>query len=160
MDYDKPTPAGVIGGTWRWFPAALTVGIAVVALFTVLSLFVWHIGGIFQQKSIQRQYSNTVSSMAYQESLLSEMEQHVTNISGPDGLAATRASLPANSPEQANVRAMELNEITTLCSQAVNFIHGVAPGSRQMETIVAANCLAGSPVAEPPLANPVPAGGQ
>jgi hypothetical protein len=160
LDYEKPTPAGVIRGTWNWFGAALTVGFAGILLVTILSLFVWHIGGVFQQKSIQRSYSNTVDSQAYQQSLLAEMEQHVTNITGPGGLAATRTSIPANSPEQATVRASELNEITLFCSESANFQPGVAPGSQQMQAIVAANCTAGSPVADPPLADPVLAGGQ
>lgn len=160
FDRDPVTPARVYREGFRWAPVATVMGALAIGVITVLSLFVWHIDGVFQQKTIQRNYANTVSSQSYQTSLLSEMEQHITNITGPGGLESARASVPAGSPEQANLRASELNEIATLCTESASFQPGVAPGSQQMETIVTANCEAGSPVADPPLANPVPAGGQ
>jgi hypothetical protein len=155
---DDVTPAQVIRETWRWFPAALTAGIALIALFTILSLFVWHVGGVFQAKSIQRNYANTVGSQSYQASLLAEMEQHAANITGPGGVAAVRAGVPAGSPEQVILRAQELRELSLLCSESVTFQPGTAPGSQQFESIVTANCLAGAPVSAPPLADPIPSG--
>jgi hypothetical protein len=152
MDYDNPTPAGVIRETWRWFPAALTVGFAVVALFTCLSLFVWHVGGVFQAKAIQRNYSNTVNSQGYQQNLLSEMQQNLANISGPGGLASTRQSLPAGSPEQEVVRAQELAQLARFCSEGAQLNFTAVPGGADMQTTYGQNCVAGTVVASPPLA--------
>lgn len=151
-DDDDITPAGAMVAGFRWLPVVLVFGVVAVLLVTGLSLFVFHVGGVFQKAGIQRTYTNTVNSQAYQQSLLAEMSQHVTNISGPGGLAATRASLPASSPEQQVLRAQELNELTQLCAESVNFNPAIAPGAQQMETVVTANCLAGSPVASPQLA--------
>lgn len=149
---DDITPAEVIRETWRWWPAALTVGLALIALFTVLSLFIWHIGGVFQAKTIQRNYSNTVSSQPYQQTLVGEMQQHLANISGPGGIAATRASIPAKSPEQENLRAQELAELSAFCSEGTNLQPGSAPGSQDLETVYRSNCIAGTVLAAAPLA--------
>lgn len=148
------TPARAIRETWRWWPAALTAGIAVIALFTVLSLLVWHIGGVFQQKTIQRNYTNTVNSQQYQVSLETQMLTHVGNITGPGGLADARRATPAASPEQQVLRAQELNELTQFCAEGINFLPQDVPAGQQLEGIYQANCLAGTVTANPPLAAP------
>jgi hypothetical protein len=152
VDYDDPTPAGVIRETWRWFPAALTVGVALIVLFTCLSLFAWHIGGVFQQKTIQRNYSNTVNSQGYQQNLLAEMQQNLGNISGPGGLASTRQSLPASSPEQEVVRSQELAQLAKFCSEGAQLNFTAVPGGADIQTIYGQNCEAGTVIASPPLA--------
>jgi hypothetical protein len=151
VDYDDPTPAGVIRKTWRWWPAALTVGLALIALFACLGLFVWHVGGVFQQKTIQRNYSNTVNSQGYQQNLLSEMQQNLANITGPGGLASTRQALPASSPEQENVRSQELAQLGKFCSEGAQLNFGAVPGGADMQTIYGQNCVAGTVIASPPL---------
>lgn len=152
MDYDNPTPAGVIRETWRWWPAALTAGVALIALFTCLSLFAWHVGGVFQQKTIQRNYSNTVTSQGYQQNLLSEMQQNLSNITGPGGLAETRQSLPAGSPEQAVVRSQELAQLGKFCSEGAQLNFGAVPGGADLQAIYSQNCEAGTVTASPQLA--------
>lgn len=171
---DDPTPTEATRRTWGWVPFGLN---AVAASAIIIGAACFAIAGIvyalipastaIQVKQAQQQgtvnsaqYSATVRAMSYQVPLLAEMEQHVTNITGPGGLASTRSSLPASSPEQLTVRAQELNEITSLCSEGINLDPGVAPGSVQMEAVYNANCIAGTPIAAPQLANPVPAGGQ
>lgn len=152
MIYGNPTPTRVIRETWRWWPAALTVGIAAIALFTCLSLFVWHIGGVFQQKTIQRNYSNTVNSQGYQQNLLTEMQQNLSNITGPGGLAATRQALPAGSPEQEVVRSQELAQLGKFCSEGAQLNFSAVPGGADIQTIYGQNCVAGTVIADPPLA--------
>jgi hypothetical protein len=161
-DDDRVTPARVFRETGQWTPAVLFAVLMGVLVITAGILIPgWFIGGWFQSHSIARNYGNTVNSQSYQSALVAEMEQHVTNITGPGGLAAQRQSVPAGSPEQANMRASELNEITSLCSESATFQPQLgAPGAAQMQAVVQANCLAGTPVADPPLANPVPVGGQ
>lgn len=158
MDPEDFTPARAYREGFRWAPVATVLGVLAVVVTAVIFLVGWQVAGWFQAHSIQRTYSNTVNSQSYQASLLAEMEQHVTNVTGPGGLAASRASVPADSPEQAVIRAQELSEVTSLCSESATFEPGVAPGSQQFNAIVTANCLAGTPVSAPPLADPVPAG--
>lgn len=173
-DYDDITPTQAIRKTWGWVPfglnavaASLIIGLAfaggvtgIVYLLIPATTAVQVSSAKHQTAVNNAQFSATVASMSYQQPLVAEMQTHLTNITGPGGLASTRQSLAAGNPEQANVRAQELNEVTLLCSESVNLDPGVAPGSVQMEQVVSANCYAGTPVAEPPLADPVPPGGQ
>ena len=156
------TPSRAIRETGRWTPALLMICLAAVLVVTAGILVPgYYIGGWFQSHNIARSYNNVVHSQSYQTSLLAEMQQHLTNITGPGGLQAQRQSLPASSPEQATIRASELNEVSQLCSESANFIpQDGPPGAAGMEQTVQANCQAGTPVATPPLADPVPAGGQ
>jgi len=173
-DNDPMTPTRATRKTWGWVPFGLNA-IAASAVLTIVGIFT--VAGIVfavmpattavQEKGAQNsakvnsaRFSATVASMAYQEPLVAEMQQHLTNITGPGGLASTRSSLPPGSPEQATVRAQELNEVGSFCSESANLDPGVAPGSQQLEVIVGQNCIAGTPLAEPQLADPVPAGRQ
>ncbi len=150
------TPARAYREGFRWAPVITILGCLAVAVTAVIFLVGWQVGGWFQKAGIARNYSNTVQSQPYQQSLLSEMQHHLENVTGPGGLAATRTGLAANSPEQQVIRAQELDEISQLCAESVNFVPGIAPGSQQFATVITANCLAGTPVSAPPLANPVP----
>ena len=148
-------PARVIRETWRWSGAAITVCVAVVLVVTAAVLIPgYFIGGWFQGHTIQRNFSQTVQSQQYQQSLVSEMDTHLSNIAG---LATTRADVPAGSPEQQSLRAQQLGEIRELCTESVNFRpqDGTA-GAQQLSGIVAVNCAGGAPVPVPPLASPVP----
>ena len=175
MPYDDElTPAQAIRKTWGWVPFGLNAVAATLIIFFAVSAGV--IGIVYalipattavqvssakhQAEVNNAQFSATVASMSYQQPLVTEMQQHIANITGPGGLASTRQSLAAGNPEQATIRASELNEVSMFCSESVNLDPGVAPGSVQLEQVVSANCYAGTPVAQPPLADPVPAGGQ
>lgn len=173
-DNDDITPAQAIRKTWGWVPFGLNATAAVLiislaaagGIIGIIYLLIpattaVQVSSAKHQVAVNNaQFSATVASMSYQQPLVAQMQQHLTNITGPAGLASTRQSLPADSPEQVNIRASELNEVTSLCSESVNLDPGVAPGSIQMEQVVTANCYAGTPVSAPPLADPVPAGGQ
>jgi len=156
------TPGRAMRETGRWTPAvALALFAAVVVVTAAVLLPGYFIGGWFQRHAIARNYGNTVTSMSYQAALLAQMQQHIASITGPGGLQAQRRAVPAGSPEQVNLRASELNEITSLCAESANFMpQSGAPGAAQMQAIVGGNCLAGAPVATPPLADPIPPGGQ
>lgn len=111
-------------------------------------------------------YQITQNSKAYQDAQISQMNQNLSNIEGPQGLAITRASLASDDPQQAALKASELNQVNDFCSEAQKVVpentqftaqNGSSPSLAQ---IAGANCLAGSAVADPPLArNPVPDGG-
>jgi hypothetical protein len=155
------TPARAINEGFRWAPVALIIGVLTVVIGGIIILVGWQEAGWFQSHQIARNYNLTVNSQAYQDGLLGEMQQHLTNITGPGGLQMTRQSVPAGSAEQVSLRASELNEIASLCSESARFVPQMeGPAGQQMQAVITANCLAGAPVATPPLANPVPAGGQ
>ncbi len=152
-DDDEITPAGVIVTGFRWLPVIIIAGVLLTLGITALCLFVWHVDGAFQKAGIQRTYTNTVQSQAYQDSLLAQMQQHLANISGPGGLAATRASLPHGSAEQQVVQSQELNELDQFCTESLRFVPQTeGPAGQQLQTVITANCTAGVPVASPPLA--------
>jgi hypothetical protein len=117
-----------------------------------------------QAKIIDQENKNVYGSLAYQTSAFQAAAQNLSNITGPAGLAATRASLPANSGEQAVLQDSEDQQVRDFCSwlSKVNpdYPSMTAPPSPTMAQVYAANCTAGGPVANPPLAmNPVPDGG-
>lgn len=151
-DDSEVTPARALRETFSWAVPVTVIGITVVLVVATVFLVGWQVAGWFQKHTIQRNYGNTVQSQQYQQTLVAEMQQHIANITGPGGLAASRASVPAGSPEQRVLRAQELNEVSALCGESANFIPGIAPGSMQMAAVVTANCLAGTPVSSPPLA--------
>lgn len=152
------TPSKAMRETGRWTPALIMICLAAVLVVTAGILVPgYYIGGWFGKHNIARTYNNTVTSQSYQDALLAQMQQHLTNITGPGGLQAQRQSVPASSPEQANLRASELNEIGSLCSESTRFAPQMeGPAGAQLQTTIAANCAAGTPVAAPPLADPVP----
>jgi len=156
---DDITPTGVSRGVWHWFPAGVNVAIAVLLLGGLITFVGWQANWWFADQNVNRQYSQTVHSQSFQTSVAAEMQQHLSNITGPGGVAATRASVPANSPEQATLRSQELSELREFCSESAQ-LTPQDPASDQLEQVANANCLAGAPVASPPLASPVPAGGQ
>lgn len=155
-----PDPKAARQATYRWAPTvAMWVG-GFIAVVAVINLFGWWLGGWYQTHTTQRNFSNTVNSQQYQTSLVSEMEQHLNNISGVGGLAATRSSLPASSGEQATIRAQELSELREFCAESFTYKPGLSdsPDAQQLAADIAQNCSAGAAVADPPLAGPVPIG--
>jgi hypothetical protein len=158
---DEWTPARATARTWGWVPFGLNAVAASLiiagALAAGISLIVYALipaGTAIQKETNQQHYSATVSGMPYQESLLSQMEQHLNNISGAGGLASTRGSLPADSPEQENILAQELSELRSFCGEGVNLIPGVAPGSSGVYATYKQNCANGAVSQDPPLAPP------
>lgn len=147
-------PVDVYRETGQWIGPAIVAGVSLVGVASVVILVGWLAFGWFQSHDIQRNYSNTVNSQGYQQALMDQMQRHLSNISGPDGLAATRASLPATSPEQSVIRAQELDELRAFCSESLRFNAAAVPGGPDVQAVVQANCSAGTVIASPPLAPP------
>ncbi len=153
-DDDDITPARAYRALFTWAPVAAVTGSVIVVVSAIILLVGWQVGGWFQQHAIQRNYGNTVQSQPYQDTLLAQMQAHLENISGPGGLADVRAGIPAGSPEQQVLRAQELNELDGLCAESARFVPRMeGPAGQQLQAIITANCLAGVPVASPPLAS-------
>jgi hypothetical protein len=178
MRDDDPTPASTIVNTWRWTPAGCLWTLLALAFIVVVIGFLTHFGFWLDTQNVKHQgqvgairasqdYNNTIHSKAFQDAQISQMTQHLANIEGAGGLAASRASLPAGSPEQQVIRAQELGELRGFCSEAANVtpdnpaLGGAGvPGAPTLRQLVAANCIAGSVAANPPLAmNPIPDNG-
>lgn len=157
---DEITPARAIRGGWSWLPAGINgiviAGIAVLVAAAVITGIVYLLipaGNAIQKKNIQNNYSDTVNSQGYQVNLLAEMQQNLSNITGPGGLSTTRQSLPAGSAEDQVVRAQELAQVVKLCAEGaqVNWNAGT-PGADSMLPVYHDNCEAGTAIADPPLA--------
>lgn len=113
-----------------------------------------------QSAIVNQQNQLTYGSLGYQDAQIQVMEQRISNITGPSGLALTRAGLSKNDPEQQVLQASEMSEIGYFCEAGVK----VAPsnpqftsGNPSLARLYAANCTAGTAQASPPLAqNPIP----
>lgn len=116
-----------------------------------------------QGKIINQQDKNIYGSIGYQDAQIAAMHQNISNITGPAGLALTRAGLSANDPEQQVLQASEDDQVNSLCAEGAKVAPGnpqFTAGSPSLKDIYAANCTAGVAVASPPLAqNPIPHGG-
>jgi hypothetical protein len=163
---------------WPWVPVIVMVLIVVVLGFFGLAYFTQSLGFTLGNREVAHQlhvgkvlasgnYQITQQSKAYQDSQIADMNQNLSNIEGPGGLAITRAGLAASDGEQATLKADELYQVRQFCAEAQNIVPGNTalsgadvPGVPTLKQLIAANCLAGNPVANPPLAmNPVPGGG-
>lgn len=174
------TPGQAMAKGFPWIPVIVAFIIAVpFAIWAIVALSSPAVNGIDatsqrnavnhlrrEQAVNNQQYRNTTQGQQYQDNLVSGpdgIDSHLENILGPSGLAVIRASLPASSPEQDNVRAQEMNEITLMCAEAQKLNTSnpaLNAGTPPLKAILAANCLAGGPVQDPPLArNPVPGNG-
>jgi hypothetical protein len=138
---------------FRWTWGILTAVIALVIVVIVC----WQAGWWFTAHNVQRGYSVTVQSQQFQTSLDAEMAQNIANISP---LATERQGIATSSPEQVTIRASELNQLTLFCREGLQLVNN-NPGYASLEQTYTANCAAGAPTIDPPLANPVPpTGGQ
>lgn len=144
------SPTQVVVAFWRWF----WVAVCTAALLGAITIGLWQAHWWFFAQNVQKGYNVTTHSQQYQQSLLFQMQGHLTNISAT---ALDRTTIPQNSPEQLTLRAQQLREITELCSESANFFPQPTPAGQQMADAIAQNCMAGAPVPNPPLANPVPA---
>lgn len=158
-----PTPYEAQREGFRWLPTVI-IGLVVLCLIWAgLSIagnnFEWWI----QKQAIQHTYNNTVNSQGYQDAQIAIMEQRLTNILGPTGLATDRAGIPASSGEQQVLQASEFSEVDYFCAAGAKIVsqnQQFTSGSPSLKQIYAANCTAGTADASPPLTrNPVPDGG-
>jgi len=163
---------------FRWFPWVLITIALVVGGFVALYVTVFAPAGnvidkanqqnqirhLHRQVGVQNaQNQVTYGSIGYQDAQVAAMHQNISNITGPAGLALTRAGLSAGDPEQQTLQASEDDQVASFCAEGAK----VSPsnpqftsGSPSLKAIYAANCTAGTAVANPPLAqNPIPDNG-
>jgi hypothetical protein len=139
MDYDDPTPAGVIRETWRWLPAWVVV-LAVVALVgggvTVAgSAFGWWLSAqnaTHQAENTQNGYSNQMT-----------LRQQVTsNFATLATIGTQIAASPSDKSLVAALGTQRAATAATICSGAAQ-VSGT-PLPAQQAAWVTANCTDGT----------------
>lgn len=158
---------------WVWIALAVIIGGFAVLYVTVIAPSANvidaanqhnQVNHLHRQQAVQNaQNQLTYGSIGYQDAQVAAMHQNISNITGPAGLALTRAGLSKNDPEQQTLQASEDDQVNSLCAEGAK----VSPsnpqftaGSPSLASIYKANCTAGVAVATPPLAqNPIPNGG-
>jgi hypothetical protein len=152
VDLNDWSARDVLKAGGRGLLVAGILGALAIVILTLLCLFVWHIDGVFQKASINRSYSNTVTSQSYQTTLDGEMAQNIANITG-----VPRASVPSNSPLQVSMIASQMSELRSFCQEAVQMTTA-NPDYTQYEPIYTRNCIAGAPNPNPDPSLIAPAG--
>ena len=166
------------GRNFGWLPLTFIIIAVIVGGFVALYVTVLAPAGnvidkanqqnqirhLHRQVGVQNaQNQVTYGSIGYQDAQVAAMHQNISNITGPAGLALTRAGLSKGDPEQQTLQASEDDQVASFCTEGAK----VAPsnpqftdGNPSLKAIYAANCTAGTAVANPPLAqNPIPDNG-
>lgn len=140
MRDDEITPARVISEGSRWLPVVLWAIAIVTAFVLVICAVGFFVGGWFRSAAISRNYGQDVNAKGYQVALRDQMVRHWGNVTD---LAVTAGTVPADSPEQVNIRAQQLAEIGDICAEATQ-LNGAVPLSPDVAKVVTQNCTAGA----------------
>jgi hypothetical protein len=139
VDYDDPTPAGVIRETWRWLPAWVVV-LAVVllvggAVTWAGSAFNWWLSA----QTATHQAENTQNGYSNQTTLRSEATQDFTT------LTSLGVQIAATKGDASMVTELKTEQAATagkICAEAAQ-VSGT-PLPAQQAAWVTANCTAGT----------------
>lgn len=134
--YDDPTPTGVIRGTWRWFPAAVVVTVAVLLLGGGITLVGWQANWWFASHNVTRQAHLVQNNYATQEGYLSAISNDVAQL---DGVIAEESG----SPDAAALRAQAIGIGNQACLEA-SYLTGSVPVPAEMQAWINGNCDAGA----------------
>ena len=134
-DYGTPTPAGAIRETWRWFPVAVVVTVAVLLLGGGITLIGWQANWWFASRSAAHQTQITENGIGYQTARTDDLNQQVANV-----LGETTSMIGTSGAEYSALHAERLGFARLACADAsqVNSV----PADQQ--GWVAANCLSGT----------------
>lgn len=137
--YDDVRPHDVMRETGRWFPAALVVGLAVIALGAILTLVGWQVGWWFTAQNATRQYQVTQNGVSNQDTLRAQ----ITDKLGTVTTITTQIAEAGN--DQAEVSALKAQRAAIagiVCSDAAQ-ITGVPLPAQQAQWVVT-NCQDGA----------------
>lgn len=140
------TPSSAIRNFWIWFPVGAIVLLVIATLVYLVSQGSWW----WQNQDIQHQYKNTVNSQGYQTTLVTGPGGMESRFSDITDLTAQRSSEPLNSPLQGEQHAQQLAALRIFCTDASQLQPGF-PLASQLQPVIKANCVAGVPVANPPI---------
>lgn len=139
MDYDDPTPAGVIGETWRWFPAAVVVTVAVLLLGGGITVVGWQANWWFASHNATRQAEITQNGYSNQTTLRQQVTANFATLS------QIGVQIAANSTDSSLVTALKVQIASTavqVCADAAEITGTPLPASQAQW--VAANCSDGT----------------
>jgi hypothetical protein len=145
MDYDDPTPAGVIRETWRWLPAAVVVTVAVLLLAGIVTFVGWQANWWFASHNATRQAENTQNGYSNQTTLRQQVTANFAT------LATIGTQVAANRADASLVTALDVQRAATaatICSDAAQ-VSGT-PLPAQQAAWVTANCSDGTLSANSP----------
>lgn len=136
---DDITPARVYRETGRWFGPALTVGIVLIILGTILGVVGWRIGWWFTAQNATRQYQVIQNGDSNQSTLRAQ----ITSKLGDVTTITTEIAAPGTSQgEAAALKDQRAAVAGIACSDAAQ-ITGVSLPAQQAQW-VSVNCSDGS----------------
>jgi hypothetical protein len=139
VDYDDPTPAGVIRETWRWLPAWVVVLIVVLVLGGGITWAGSAFGWWLSAQDATHQAENTQNGYSNQVTLRAQVTGNFAT------LATIGTQIAANSSDASLVAALDTQRAataTTVCSDAAQ-VSGT-PLPAQQAAWVTANCSDGT----------------
>lgn len=139
MDYDDPTPAGVIRETWRWFPAWVVVTFAVMVLVGGVILVGWQADWWFASHNATRQAQVTQNGYSNQTTLRGEVTADFATLTSIGVQVAGAKGDLSMTTELRTERAATAGKV---CAEAAQ-VSGT-PLPVQQAQWVTANCTAGT----------------
>ena len=137
--YDDVSPHQVMRETGRWFPAAVVVAVAVVALGLIVTFICWQAGWWFASHDATRQYQLTQNGVSNQDTLRAQVTAKLADVT----TITTQIAAAKNDPAEVSALQAQRAAIAGIaCSDAAQ-ISGV-PLPAQQAQWVSANCSAGS----------------
>lgn len=139
MDYDDPTPGGVIRETWRWFPAWVTVTIAALLLGGLVILVCWQAGWWFAAQDATRQAQLTQNGYSNQVTLRGEITTDFGTLTSIGVQITAAKGDPSMTAELKTEQAATAGKV---CAEAAQ-VSGT-PLPQQQAAWVSANCADGT----------------
>lgn len=139
MDYDDPTPAGVIRETWRWLPAWVVVLAVVLVVGGAVTWAGSAFGWWLSAQSATHQAENTQNGYSNQTTLRSEATQDFTTLTS---LGVQIAAAKGDAPMVTELRTEQAATAGKVCAEAAQ-VSGT-PLPAQQAQWVTANCTAGT----------------
>lgn len=140
MTYDDDvTPSGVIRETWRWFPAAVVVTVALLVLGGGFTFAAWQMGWWFSAQNATRQAQNTQNGYSNQTTL----RQQVTSQLAQSEQVSTQIAEAGHDTALVTQLKVQRAAIDGQACQDASEISGT-PLPQQQAAWVSANCLNGT----------------
>ncbi len=139
MDYDDPTPGGVIRETWRWFPAAVVVTVAVLLLGGGITLVGWQANWWFASHNATRQAQNIQNGYSNQATLRQEVTQDFTTLTS---IGVQIAQAQGDTSMVAELKTEQAATAAKVCADAAQVTGTPLPAGQAQWT--AGNCTNGT----------------
>lgn len=139
MDYDDPTPAGVIHETWRWLPAWVVIIVVVLVLGGGITWAGSAFGWWLSAQNATHQAENTQNGYANQTTLRQQITLKLADV---DTITTQIAAAGADASLTAALSAQRMDIAGIVCGDAAQITGTPLPVPQAQW--VAANCTAGT----------------